>query len=105
MFIQNDFASKFIDSNNDNLVKIRIESLPTHGKLVLNGVDVTIGLEILSNDLEKLEFILIRIMQEISPSAGLHPTVWIILYHLLMFITIAPLTVFIPEGFHLTGMG
>jgi len=57
VFAQSDFTSKFVDPDNDKLDMIKIESLPPHGKLVLSGNDVSVGLEILLVDLGKIQFI------------------------------------------------
>ncbi|MBK1810396.1 tandem-95 repeat protein [Clostridium sp. YIM B02505] len=51
-----DFSSKFSDVDGNNLVKVRIESLPTNGVLKLNGNEVKLGDEILVLELSKLTF-------------------------------------------------
>ncbi len=57
MFIPEDFTSKFIETVNDHLIKIRIESLPQHGRLSLNEVNVAIGQEYQTFELNRLKFI------------------------------------------------
>ncbi len=57
MFIPEDFTSKFIETVNDQLIKIRIESLPQHGRLSLNEVNVAIGQEYQTFELNRLKFI------------------------------------------------
>jgi len=56
-FTQADFNSGFEDADKDPLVKIRIESMPTGGKLSLDGLNYEKGSEILSKNLGKLTFI------------------------------------------------
>ena len=56
-FTASDFASKFADANNEILLKVLIVSLPTNGKLLLSGQPVSINQEILTADLNKLEFV------------------------------------------------
>jgi gliding motility-associated-like protein len=105
-FVIGDFTSKFSDSDNDNLFKIRIESLPLHGRLELAGAGVSIGQEIPATDLGKLVFIPVKdyagdtyfrwsgsdgkVYSDIPASVN---------------ITIEALTVFIPEGFSPNGDG
>ena len=52
-----DFTSKFADDDGDELVNVRIESLPADGTLKLNNVDVTLQQVIAAADLSKLAFI------------------------------------------------
>ncbi|GFZ33597.1 hypothetical protein CSC2_41230 [Clostridium zeae] len=56
VFSINDFISKFSDSDEDVLTKIKIASLPSNGVLKLNGEIVEIGQEIPLLQLSKLTF-------------------------------------------------
>ena len=56
-FTANTFASHFEDPDNDPLVKVRIDSLPSDGTLRLNGVNVTSGTEIPVANLGDLTFV------------------------------------------------
>jgi len=56
-FEQSDFTSNFVEQENNALVNIRIESLPTNGTLMLAGVNISSGQEITLGDLNKLEFV------------------------------------------------
>ncbi|CAL7964404.1 hypothetical protein GAMM_90012 [Gammaproteobacteria bacterium] len=56
-FVSTDFTSKFSDADGDNLVKIQIVSLPSHGTLKLSGTAVTLNQEITSADLANLTYI------------------------------------------------
>jgi gliding motility-associated-like protein len=56
-FTATDFTSAFTDANGNNLVTIKITSLPEHGKLQLNGTDVSLNQEISSISLENLVFV------------------------------------------------
>jgi len=56
-FTRSDFTSKFTDVDNDTLVKVRFTTLPSHGTLQLNGMNVAVNQEIPSADLDKLVFI------------------------------------------------
>ena len=105
-FALSDFTSKFTDSDNDQLVKIRIESLPLRGRLELSGVAVILGQEIPATDLGRLIFIPDKdfagdtwfrwsgsdgkVYSDLPASAN---------------ITVQSLTVFIPEGFSPNGDG
>jgi uncharacterized delta-60 repeat protein len=55
-FTSSDFTSAFIDTDSNNLTKIKIASLPTNGTFQLNGIDVTLDREILVSELDKLVF-------------------------------------------------
>ncbi len=56
-FTANVFTSHYEDADNDPLVKVRIDSLPSDGTLKLNGVNVTSGTEIPVADLGNLTFV------------------------------------------------
>ncbi len=56
-FTQADFTSKFTDPEGDALQKIRVINLPANGILKLNGIDVFVGQEIATNQLNQLAFI------------------------------------------------
>jgi gliding motility-associated-like protein len=56
-FTASDFTSGFSSPGNQALVKVRVESLPLHGILHLNGVSVTVGQEILAANLSTLAFV------------------------------------------------
>lgn len=56
-FTAADFTAAFADVDGDALVKIRVEWLPAHGELRLNGTAVTLQQEILATDLGALQFI------------------------------------------------
>ena len=68
---------KVYNSNNDNLVKIKL-NLYQHMKISFKWVDVTIGLEILSNDLKTVHSD--KIMQRVSLPLGTSDGM-VILYH------------------------
>ncbi|MGD8190189.1 tandem-95 repeat protein [Brevibacillus ginsengisoli] len=51
-----DFTSHYTDEEGDHLTKIKMMSLPTNGTLKLKGQSVSIGEEILAEDLPKLSF-------------------------------------------------
>ena len=55
-FAADDFIRRFSDPENDTLTKIRIESLPGNGTLLLNDEPVTVGDEIPIDDLPQLAF-------------------------------------------------
>ena len=56
-FTANTFSSHFDDPDNDPLVKVRIDSLPSDGTLRLNGANVTSGQEIAVAALGNLSFV------------------------------------------------
>ncbi|MEI7423959.1 MAG: gliding motility-associated C-terminal domain-containing protein, partial [Prolixibacteraceae bacterium] len=56
VFAQNDFSGAYTDADNDVMVNIRIESLPLHGVLTLNGLNIVAGQIILASDLNRLTF-------------------------------------------------
>ena len=56
-FAATDFTSKFTDIDADALSKIQIVTLPTNGKLQLNGVDILVGAEIPAADLANITFV------------------------------------------------
>lgn len=51
-----DFASSFVDPENNALTKIKITSLPQKGILSLDGITVGIGQEIFTNDIPTLSY-------------------------------------------------
>ncbi|WP_262487580.1 tandem-95 repeat protein [Chitinophaga rupis] len=55
-FANTDFTGKFTDTDTDPLVKIQIVTLPTHGTLKLNGINITAGQEILAADLANITY-------------------------------------------------
>ncbi|MED4584490.1 Ig-like domain-containing protein [Brevibacillus choshinensis] len=55
-FGASDFTSTYTDVEGDLLQQVRIESLPTHGTLALDGTKVQAQQEILASDLSKLSF-------------------------------------------------
>ena len=105
-FISTDFTSKFTDTNNDNLFKVRIESLPANGQLQLNGLTVTIGEEIPAVELGKLSFIPNKDYagDTFFRWSGSDGKVYSVA-SANVNITIDPLTVFVPEGFSPNGDG
>ena len=56
-FTANTFTSHFDDPDNDPLVKVRIDSLPSDGTLKLNDANVTSGTEIAVANLGNLSFV------------------------------------------------
>jgi predicted heme/steroid binding protein len=52
-----DFTSKFTDVDGDALTKIKVVNLPANGLLKLNGVNITVGQEILLADLPNITFV------------------------------------------------
>ncbi len=52
----NEFSNKFTDPDGDTLVRIKITSLPEHGKLQLSGTDIGRGDEIAAGDLSNLTY-------------------------------------------------
>ena len=56
-FTANTFSSHFDDPDNDPLVKVRIDSLPSDGTLKLNDANVTSGTEIAVANLGNLSFV------------------------------------------------
>jgi len=50
------FTEKFVDLQQHDLLKVKIVTLPTSGKLRLDGVNVSAGQEILAANLSKLSF-------------------------------------------------
>ena len=56
-FTANTFTSHFDDPDNDPLVKVRIDSLPSDGTLKLNNANVTSGTEIAVANLGNLSFV------------------------------------------------
>ncbi len=99
------FTSKFTDVNNDTLVKIQIGSLPANGTLSLNSLDVTIGQEILKDNLNILFF------APLKDFTGMTSFIWTasdgIVYSSAanVNIIVTPQKVFIPEGFSPNGDG
>ncbi|WP_168735705.1 tandem-95 repeat protein [Cohnella fermenti] len=55
-FEKSDFSSKFTDIEGDSMTKVKVTSLPGHGILKLNGEVVTVGQEIVADDLGTLTF-------------------------------------------------
>lgn len=105
-FTRRDFTSSFAAIGNEDLVSIRIESLPFHGKIKLAGIDVVKGQEIPSADLRKLEFIpdkdylgvvSFRWVGSDGTDYSASPAS--------VSITITPQTIFVPGGFSPNGDG
>lgn len=55
-FSANDFITRFSDPENDTLTKIKVESLPANGVLLLDDVPVSVGDEIAVGALDQLSF-------------------------------------------------
>ena len=55
-FSADDFIARFSDPENDTLTKIRVESLPADGVLLLNDEPVSVGDEIAVSTLDQLSF-------------------------------------------------
>ncbi len=55
-FSADDFTARFSDPENDTLTKIRVESLPANGVLLLNDEPVSVGDEIAVGALDQLSF-------------------------------------------------
>ncbi len=55
-FTVDTFTKRFLDSDGDSLIRVRIASLPVHGVLTFDGTDVAVGQEIALLDLPKLVF-------------------------------------------------
>jgi gliding motility-associated-like protein len=105
-FAPADFTAVYTDPDNNSLVSIRVDALPTNGKLTLNGLDVTVGQVIILNDLVKL------IYTPAKDYSGEDSFRWIafdgVNYSVSLStvrITIKPFDVFIPEGFSPNGDG
>lgn len=105
MFTRSDFLSQYSDAENDTLVKIQITSLPSSGKLTLNGVVITSGQEITWEQLNMIEFLP-------EPSfTGESSFTWKAYdgkdYSLTAYvrITVTSAEFFIPEGFSPNGDG
>jgi large repetitive protein len=56
-FSATDFTSHFADPDGDNLTKIQIISLPSHGTPKLSGENVVVNQEIVVGDIENLTFV------------------------------------------------
>ena len=64
-FTRNDFKERFSDPEGDTLTKVKIESLPTNGKLFYKGQPVAVGNEFAADQLGSLSF---------TPNAGFDGT-------------------------------
>lgn len=101
-----DFTSKYVDTDKDTLVSIRFVTLPSHGTLQLNGVNVTVNQDIPLADLNKLLFVSEQgyfgeatFSWEASDGKDYSAT------SASITITITQADVFIPEGFSPNGDG
>jgi len=106
LFSNSDFTSKFIDPENDNLVKVKITSLPLNGKLNISGTDVTSDQEILFAEISKLAFMPEKDYSgEISFSWKGSDSGNYSVSPANVYITITPQSIFISEGFSPNGDG
>lgn len=105
-FLSTDFTSKYSDSKSNNLVYLRIESLPLHGELRISGNLITAGTVIPQSQLSKLTYTPAKdytgddyfrwiASDGTSQSAG----------YASVLLTINPIVLFIPEGFSPNGDG
>ncbi|MDP4210649.1 MAG: Ig-like domain-containing protein, partial [Bacteroidota bacterium] len=53
----NDFRAAYSDADNDALVNVKITTLPVHGVLRLNGIDIVAGQVIATSDLDNLQYV------------------------------------------------
>jgi gliding motility-associated-like protein len=105
-FVSTDFTSNYTDADKDNLVDIRIETLPANGDLLLNGVAIRVDQLITLSDIGKLQFV------PDKDYTGENSFTWsgfdgkeYSKTPATVMIKIVPFEVFIPEGFSPNGDG